>query len=186
MAGHAFRSLSGRQSGPGRRDERRYGFRYRWQNSDLPGRYDRGDGGLSVVPWTRSGDAPTAAIRAIGCSCKADAPASTRRDRRMRAKAMLSRQERSRQRCVGGCFTKVRQRARKPHPQGANSTRSGLSRCCRVHGSRLSCSSLLHLADTCCLHGVCPNARCCPRQHSGTVQWLLALTQSRLPTRWRT
>ena len=41
---------------------------------------------------TRSGDAPTAAIRAIGCSCKADAPASTRRDRRMRAKAMLSRQ----------------------------------------------------------------------------------------------
>ena len=57
---------------------------------------------------TLSGDAPTAAIRAIGCSCKADAPASTRRDRRMRAKAMLSRQERSRQRCVGGgCFRRL-------------------------------------------------------------------------------
>ena len=61
-----------------------------------------------------------------------------------------------------------------------------LPRCCRVDGSRLSCSCLLHLAHTCCLHSVRPNARCCPRQHSGTVQWLLALTLSRLPTRWRT
>ena len=72
---------------------------------------------------TLSGDAPTAAIRAIGCSCKADAPASTRRDRRMRAKAMLSRQERSRQRCVGGGFFGNKKRATRgvrvfsPHSQ---------------------------------------------------------------------
>ena len=141
---------------------------------------------------TRSGDAPTAAIRAIGCSCKADAPASTRRDRRMRAKAMLSRQERSRQRCVGGgCFQSENRgrgyRVLSPQrQQRAQFVDFGYGRCCRVDGSRLSCSSLLHLAHTCCLHSVRPNARCCPRQHSGTVQWLLALTRSRLPTRWRT
>ena len=142
---------------------------------------------------TLSGDAPTAAIRAIGCSCKADAPASTRRDRRMRAKAMLSRQERSRQRCVGGgCFRRYHT-TRDPvkgfshlKPTARAAVDFGYGRCCGVHGSRLSCSSLLHLAHTCCLHSVRPNARCCPRQHSGTVQWLLALTRSRLPTRWRT
>ena len=76
-----------------------------------------------------------------------------------------------------------------PNAKSARSSRGpfvALRRCCRDHGSRLSCSSLLHLAHTCCLHSVRPNARCCPRQHSGTVQWLLALTRSRLPTRWRT
>ena len=148
---------------------------------------------------TRSGDAPTAAIRAIGCSCKADAPASTRRDRRMRAKAMLSRQGKlsaalcwrvffNEHAVIWICCAAIQSLS----PQRAKSPRSSrvdfswLRRCCRVDGSRLSCSSLLHLAHTCCLHGVRPNARCCPRQHSGTVQWLLALTRSRLPTRWRT
>ena len=78
---------------------------------------------------TRSGDAPTAAIRAIGCSCKADAPASTRRDRRMRAKAMLSRQGKlSAALCwrvfSGCCHLHMPRYARVLSPQRANSARS--------------------------------------------------------------
>lgn len=95
-------------------------------------------------------------------------------------------------RCVGGrffCFKVVEYPRIYSNPPSAPIRRRPslfLPRCCRVDGSRLSSSCLLHLAHTCCLHSVRPNARCCPRQHSGTVQWLLALTLSRLPTRWRT